>query len=139
MYKRQGHAFADREFGNKKRFFEYDNVPCAVFSQPPISSVGLTEEEAVNQGVNCEIYTSNFKPLKNTISGNTERSFMKLIVRKEDNVVIGAHMIGSDAPEIMQSIAIAVKSKLKKSDFDLTVGIHPSAAEEFVTMRSQRD
>ena len=135
----EGHAFADREFGNKKRFFEYDNVPCAVFSQPPISSVGLTEEEAVNQGINCEIYTSNFKPLKNTISGNTERSFMKLIVRKEDNVVIGAHMIGSDAPEIMQSIAIAVKAKLKKSDFDLTVGIHPSAAEEFVTMRSQRD
>ena len=135
----EGHAFADREFGNKKRFFEYDNVPCAVFSQPPISSVGLTEEEAVNQGINCEIYTSNFKPLKNTISGNTERSFMKLIVRKEDNVVIGAHMIGSDAPEIMQSIAIAVKAKLKKSDFDLTVGIHPSAAEEFVTMRSQRE
>ena len=135
----EGHAFADREFGNKKRFFEYDNVPCAVFSQPPISFVGLTEEEAVNQGINCEIYTSNFKPLKNTISGNTERSFMKLIVRKEDNVVIGAHMIGSDAPEIMQSIAIAVKAKLKKSDFDLTVGIHPSAAEEFVTMRSQRD
>jgi len=135
----EGHAFADREFGNKKRFFEYDNVPCAVFSQPPISSVGLTEEEAVNQGINCEIYTSNFKPLKNTISGNTERSFMKLIVRKEDNIVIGAHMIGSDAPEIMQSIAIAVKAKLKKSDFDLTVGIHPSAAEEFVTMRSQRD
>ena len=135
----EGHVFADREFGNKKRFFEYDNVPCAVFSQPPISSVGLTEEEAVNQGINCEIYTSNFKPLKNTISGNTERSFMKLIVRKEDNVVIGAHMIGSDAPEIMQSIAIAVKAKLKKSDFDLTVGIHPSAAEEFVTMRSQRD
>ena len=135
----EGHAFADREFGNKKRFFEYDNVPCAVFSQPPISSVGLTEEEAVNQEINCEIYTSNFKPLKNTISGNTERSFMKLIVRKEDNVVIGAHMIGSDAPEIMQSIAIAVKAKLKKSDFDLTVGIHPSAAEEFVTMRSQRD
>ena len=135
----EGHAFADREFGNKKRFFEYDNVPCAVFSQPPISSVGLTEEEAVNQGINCEIYTSNFKPLKNTISGNTERSFMKLIVRKEDDIVIGAHMIGSDAPEIMQSIAIAVKAKLKKSDFDLTVGIHPSAAEEFVTMRSQRD
>ena len=135
----EGHAFADREFGNKKRFFEYDNVPCAVFSQPPISSVGFTEEEAVNQGINCEIYTSNFKPLKNTISGNTERSFMKLIVRKEDNVVIGAHMIGSDAPEIMQSVAIAVKAKLKKSDFDLTVGIHPSAAEEFVTMRSQRD
>ena len=135
----EGHAFADREFGNKKRFFEYDNVPCAVFSQPPISFVGFTEEEAVNQGINCEIYTSNFKPLKNTISGNTERSFMKLIVRKEDNVVIGAHMIGSDAPEIMQSIAIAVKAKLKKSDFDLTVGIHPSAAEEFVTMRSQRD
>ena len=135
----EGHAFADREFGNKKRFFEYDNVPCAVFSQPPISSVGLTEEEAVNQGINCQIYTSNFKPLKNTISGNTERSFMKLIVRKEDNVVIGAHMIGSDAPEIMQSIAIAVKAKLKKTDFDLTVGIHPSAAEEFVTMRSQRD
>ena len=88
----EGHAFADREFGNKKDFLSMIMF-LVQYSHSHHLSVGLTEEEAVNQGINCEIYTSNFKPLKNTISGNTERSFMKLIVRKEDNVVIGAHMI----------------------------------------------
>ena len=135
----EGHAFADREFGGLDKYFEYDNVPCAVFSQPPVSVVGFSEEDALDQGYNIEVFTSNFKPLKHTISGNNERSFMKLIVDKRSNIVIGAHMIGSDAPEIMQSVAIAIRAKLTKKDFDLTIGIHPSAAEEFVTMRSPRD
>jgi len=135
----EGHAFADREYGNILRYFEYDNVPYAVFSQPPVSAVGLTQEEALNLGYELDIYSSNFKPLKNTLSESEERSFMKLVVDKSTRVVLGAHMLGSDAPEIMQSIAIAVKAKLKKEDFDLTVGIHPSAAEEFVTMRTAKN
>ena len=135
----EGHAFADREYGNKLRYFEYDNVPYAVFSQPPVSAVGLTQEEALNLGYELDIYSSNFKPLKHTLSGSEERSFMKLVIDKNTRVVLGAHMLGSDAPEIMQSIAIAVKAKLKKEDFDLTVGIHPSAAEEFVTMRTAKN
>ena len=135
----EGHAFADREYGNILRYFEYDNVPYAVFSQPPVSAVGLTQEEALNLGYEIDIYSSNFKPLKHTLSGSEERSFMKLVIDKNTRVVLGAHMLGSDAPEIMQSIAIAVKAKLKKEDFDLTVGIHPSAAEEFVTMRTAKN
>jgi glutathione reductase (NADPH) len=134
----EGHAFADREFGGLSKNFNYEDVPCAVFSQPPVSVVGLSEEDAINQGYEIEIFTSNFKPLKHTISGNNERSFMKLVVERKSNTVLGAHMIGSDAPEIMQSIAIAIKAKLTKEDFDLTIGIHPTAAEEFVTMRSPR-
>ena len=135
----EGHSFADREFGGIKKYFDYNNVPYAVFSQPPISAVGLSEEDALKLGYSVEIYTSNFKPLKHTISGSKERSFMKLVIDKKTNIVIGAHMMGSDAPEIMQSIAIAIKAKLTKKDFDTTVGIHPSAAEEFVTMRSPRN
>ena len=135
----EGHSFADREFGGIKKYFDYNNVPYAVFSQPPVSAVGLSEEDALKLGYSVEIYTSNFKPLKHTISGSKERSFMKLVIDKKTNIVIGAHMIGSDAPEIMQSIAIAIKAKLTKKDFDTTVGIHPSAAEEFVTMRSPRN
>jgi len=135
----EGHAFADREYGNILRYFEYDNVPYAVFSQPPVSAVGLTQEEALNLGYELDIYSSNFKPLKHTLSGSEERSFMKLVIDKNTRVVLGAHMLGSDAPEIMQSIAIAIKAKLKKEDFDLTVGIHPSAAEEFVTMRTAKN
>ena len=114
-------------------------MPYAVFCQPPVSAVGLSEEDALNLGYSVEIYTSNFKPLKHTISGSKERSFMKLVIDKKTNIVIGAHMMGSDAPEIMQSIAIAIKAKLTKKDFDTTIGIHPSAAEEFVTMRSPRN
>ena len=135
----EGHAFADREFGGLSKYFNYEDVPCAVFSQPPVSVVGLSEEDAIDKGYEIEIFTSNFKPLKHTISGNNERSFMKLVVERKSNTVLGAHMIGSDAPEIMQSIAIAIKAKLTKEDFDLTIGIHPTAAEEFVTMRSPRD
>ena len=135
----EGHSFADREFGGFKKYFDYSNVPYAVFSQPPVSAVGLSEDDALNLGYSIEIYTSNFKPLKHTISGSKERSFMKLVIDKKTNIVIGAHMMGSDAPEIMQSIAIAIKAKLTKKDFDTTIGIHPSAAEEFVTMRSPRN
>ena len=132
----EGHAFADREYGQSKRFISYDNIPSAVFSQPSISVVGLTFEQAINNGIKAKEYKSEFRALKNTVSGNVERTLMKLIVDERSQKVIGAHMIGPDSAEIIQGIAIAIKAGALKSDFDCTIGIHPSAAEEFVTMRS---
>ena len=132
----EGHAFADREYGESKRFISYDNIPSAVFSQPSISVVGLTFEQAINNGIKAKEYKSEFRALKNTVSGNIERTLMKLIVDERSQKVIGAHMIGPDSAEIIQGIAIAIKAGALKSDFDCTIGIHPSAAEEFVTMRS---
>ena len=89
----EGHSFADREFGGSKKYFDYDNVPYAVFSQPPVSAVGLSEEDALNLGYSVEIYTSNFKPLKHTISGSKERSFMKLVIDKKTNIPEGSHLV----------------------------------------------
>lgn len=133
----EGHAFADTFFGNNERFADHTNVPSAVFSQPPIGSVGLSEEQAREQFGDVDTYTSEFRILKHTITDNTERTMMKLIVNAETDVVIGAHMVGPDAAEIMQGIAIAVKAGATKADFDATVGIHPSTAEEFCTMRTK--
>jgi glutathione reductase (NADPH) len=133
----EGHAFADTFFGNNERFADHTNVPSAVFSQPPVGSVGLSEEEAREQLSKVDTYTSEFRILKHTITDNTERTMMKLIVDAETDIVVGAHMVGPDAAEIMQGIAIAVKCGARKSDFDATVGIHPSTAEEFCTMRTK--
>jgi glutathione reductase (NADPH) len=132
----EGHAFADREFGKVNRQISYSNVPSAVFSQPSIAVVGMTYEDAIKEGIKAREYKSEFRALKNTISGNLERTLMKLIVDDDSQKVIGAHMIGPDSAEIIQGIAIAVKAGALKSDFDSTIGIHPSSAEEFVTMRS---
>ena len=130
----EGHAFSDREFGNINRFVCYENVPCAVFSQPPISVVGLSKNEAEKRGLKVKEYVSEFNPLKNTISGKIEKSLMKLVV-DEKNKVIGAHMLGEDAPEIIQGLSVAIKAGATKDHFDNTMGIHPTAAEEFVTMK----
>ena len=132
----EGHAFADREFGKVNRQISYSNVPSAVFSQPSIAVVGMTYEDAIKEGIKAREYKSEFRALKNTISGNLERTLMKLIVDDNSQKVIGAHMIGPDSAEIIQGIAIAIKAGALKSDFDSTIGIHPSSAEEFVTMRS---
>ncbi len=110
----------------------------AVFSQPPIACVGITEKQAIDRNINVLIFESKFKAMKNTISGRAEQSYMKLVVEHETDKVIGAHMVGPDCAEIMQGIAIAMKMGATKSDFDATVGIHPTAAEEFVTMRTPR-
>lgn len=134
----EGHAFADMLFGGDKRVTDYKNVPSAVFSTPPIAAVGLTEEEAIAQYGKVDIYDSNFKPLVHTMSGRDERSVMKLIVDTKTDVVVGCHMMGTDSPEIIQGVAIAIKCGATKSQFDSTTGIHPSSAEEFVTMRSKR-
>ena len=134
---KEGRALAERLFLNKDIKVDYNNVASAVFSQPSVATVGLTEEEAIEKYNSIDIYKSEFRPMKNTLSGNSERTMMKLIVDKETDIVIGAHMVGADAAEIIQGIAIAIKAKATKADFDSTVGIHPSAAEEFVTMREK--
>ena len=130
----EGHAFSDREFGNKNRFISYDNVPSAVFSQPPVSVVGLTLEDAKTLNIKAKEFVSEFNPLKNTITGKQEKTLMKLVVDENDKV-LGAHMLGDYSPEIIQGIAVSIKAGAKKSDFDATIGIHPTAAEEFVTMK----
>ncbi len=134
----EGHAFADSEFGGNKRVADHTNVASAVFSQPPIASVGMTEAEAEAAFVSITIFTSEFRPMKNTISGRDEKTFMKLIVDGASDRVVGVHMMGPDSAEIMQGIAVAIKAGATKADFDNTIGIHPTAAEEFVTMRNAR-
>ena len=133
----EGHAVADLLFGGLSRIIDHDSVPSAVFSQPPIATVGLTETEARARYGTVEIYKSGFRPLKHTLSGRDERALMKLVVEPNSGRVIGAHMLGPDAGEIIQGLAIALKCGATKAQFDATIGIHPTAAEEFVTMREK--
>ena len=132
---REGHAFADTQFGNNPWTVDYDCVPHAVFSHPPIAGVGMTEGQARNKLGDVRTYTSDFRPMKNVLAGRNERSLYKLVVDSATEKVVGIHMIGPDAPEILQAAAIAVKAGLKKSDFDQTVALHPTMAEELVLMR----
>ena len=132
---REGHAFADSQFGDHAWTVDYDNVPNAVFSHPPIAGVGLTESEARNRYGTIKTYTSDFRAMKNVLAGRNERSLYKLVVDAATDVVVGIHMIGPDAPEILQGAAIAVKAGLKKADFDNTIALHPTMAEELVLMR----
>ncbi len=129
-------AFVDTVYHGRPRPMDHENVPSAVFSQPPVGSVGLTESEARARHVALDIYRSSFRPMKHTLSGRDEKTMMKLIVERAGQKVVGAHMVGLDAPEIIQGIAIAIKAGATKAEFDATVGIHPTAAEEFVTMRT---
>ncbi|MCB9996018.1 MAG: glutathione-disulfide reductase [Rhodospirillales bacterium] len=132
----EGHTLADRLFGGMpNRYTDYTNIPTAVFSQPPIGTVGMTEQQAREQKIDYEIYKTAFRPMKNTLSGRDERTYMKLIVERGSRKVLGAHMLGDDAPEIIQMTAIVLKMGGTKDDFDRTIGVHPTAAEEFVTMR----
>jgi len=135
---KEGHAFALTEFNNTPVSPEHDAIPSAVFSQPPIGTVGLSEADARALYGEIEIYESDFRPMKHTLSGANERAYTKLIVDKGSDNVVGAHMIGLDAAEIIQGIGIAVKAGLTKAQFDSTVAVHPSSAEEFVLMRNQR-
>lgn len=131
----EGHALADTLFGSRPRTIALRNVPSAVFTTPPIGSVGLTEEQACVLGP-VDIYLTSFTPMRHNLSGRGRKTTMKLIVDKASQKVVGAHMLGEDAAEIMQGIAIAVVMGATKADFDRTIGIHPTAAEEFVTMRT---
>jgi glutathione reductase (NADPH) len=132
---REGQAFADTMFGGKPTRVDYENIPSAVFSHPPIGGVGMTESEARNRLGSVKVYTSDFRPMKNVLAGRNERSLYKLVVNGETEQVVGIHMIGPDAPEILQAAAIAVKAGLKKSHFDDVVALHPTMAEELVLMR----
>jgi len=134
---REGHAVALTLFGGTPTPVDHMDVPTAVFSQPPVGTVGCTEAEAKERLAELEIYKTTFRPLKATLSGRDERTLMKLVVDAATQRVIGAHMVGPDAPEIIQAVGIAVKAGLTKAQFDSTVGIHPTAAEEFVTLREK--
>jgi glutathione reductase (NADPH) len=132
---REGHAFADTLFGNKPWRVDYGCIPSAVFSHPPLAGVGMTEGEARNRLGSVRTYVSDFRPMKNVLAGRNERSLYKLVVDGSDDRIVGIHMIGPDAPEILQAAAIAVKARLKKADFDATVALHPTMSEELVLMR----
>jgi len=132
----EGRAFADTVFGGNSRTMSYENVPTAVFTTPEAATVGLTEAEAREQyGEAVQIYRSRFRSMYYVLPGKDEKTMMKLVVDQTTDKVLGAHMVGSHAAEIIQGIAIAIKMGATKANFDATVGIHPSSAEEFVTMR----
>jgi glutathione reductase (NADPH) len=134
----EGHCFADTEFGKKPRKPDHRGVPSAVFCQPEMANVGLSEEEAKRTLGDLRIFTAAFRPMKYTLSGRHQRTFMKLIVEAATDKVVGAHMVGDDAAELIQGLAVAIKAGATKAHFDATVGIHPTAGEEFVTMRTAR-
>jgi glutathione reductase (NADPH) len=132
---REGQAFADTFFGDKPTKVDYNCIPSAVFSHPPLAGVGLTESQARSKLGVVKVYTSDFRPMKNVLAGRNERSLYKLIVDEASQKVVGAHMIGPDAPEILQMVAVAVKAGLTKTQFDACVAIHPTMAEELVLLR----
>jgi glutathione reductase (NADPH) len=134
----EGHCFADTEFGKKPRKPDHHNVASAVFCQPELSSVGLTEEQARRTLGEVRIFTAAFRPMKYTLTERQQRTFMKLIVEAATDRVVGVHMVGDDAAELIQGLAVAVKAGATKAQFDATVGIHPTSGEEFVTMRTAR-
>ena len=129
-------ALVDHLFNKKKVNLDYENIPTAVFCQPNIATIGFSEEQALKQNKDIEIYKSIFTPLKHTLSGSNEKTMIKIIVNKKDDKVLGAHMVGAEAGEIIQGYAAAIKSGLTKSILDQTIGIHPTTAEEFVTLRT---
>ncbi len=136
---REGHAFALTEYGGVPTSPEHDNVASAVFSQPPIGTVGLTETEAKEKFGKIDVYTSDFRPLKLTLGQRQDKTFIKMIVDQKTNIVVGVHMLGTDATEIIQGVAIAVKSGLTKDAFDITMAIHPTTAEEMVLLKQKQD
>ena len=133
---REGHAFADTVFGKHPVQVDHSNIPTAVFSQPEVGVVGLTETEARAQFSHVDIYKATFRPIKATMSGRDTRVLMKLVVDGSTDQVLGCHIVGDTAAEIIQAVAIAVKMKATKADFDATMALHPTAAEELVTMRT---
>jgi len=133
----EGRAIAETLFNDNPMTVDHNNVPTAVFSQPPVGTVGLTEAAARERVGPVDVYRTRFRPMKGTLSGRKERSMMKLVVDRKTDRVVGAHMVGRDAPEITQGLAIALQCGATKRQFDRTIGIHPTAAEEFVTLRDK--
>jgi glutathione reductase (NADPH) len=134
---REGHAFADSVFGNKPWTVDYEHIPTAVFSEPELGTVGLPEHEARAKYARIDVYKATFRPMKYTLSGREERMLMKLLVDADSGRVVGCHVMGPDAAEMVQMAAIAMRMGATKADFDATMALHPSAAEEFVTMREK--
>jgi glutathione reductase (NADPH) len=134
---REGHAFADTVFGARRWTVEHDLVPTAVFSTPEIGTVGLPEHIACQRYPDLDCYRARFRPLKHTLSGRDERVTLKLLVDGNTDRVVGCHILGPDAAEIVQMAAIALKMGATKTDFDATMALHPSIAEELVTMRDK--
>lgn len=132
---REAHAFAETVFGNNPTKVDYGCIPSAVFSHPPLAGVGLTEAQARMQLGSVKVYTSDFRPMKNVLANRNERALFKLVVDDTDDRIVGAHMIGPDAPELLQVMAVAVKARLRKSQLDECVAIHPTMAEELVLMK----
>jgi glutathione reductase (NADPH) len=132
----KGHALADRLFGGSNRHVSLENVPTAIFSSPPIGTVGISEEDAVERGIVFDVYRSSFRPLKHRLSLRNQQTFMKLIVDRATDKVLGCHVIGDDAAEMLQGFAVAITAGATKAMFDQTIGIHPTSAEEFLTMRT---
>jgi glutathione reductase (NADPH) len=135
----EGQALARRLFGGPDQNMSYDLIPAAVFSDPQIATVGMTEAEARSNYRQIDVYRSRFRPLKHTLTGRDSFSLMKMVVDRESDLVVGIHMAGADAAEIMQGMAVAMQVGATKAQFDQTIGIHPTAAEEFVTMRTPVD
>ena len=131
----EGMALVAHLYQDRSRPVSYENIPCAVFSQPNLACVGYTEESARQNFSEISVFKSSFRALKNTLSGNVEKTLMKLVVNKANDRVIGAHMVGPDAGESIQGLAIALKAGATKAMFDSTIGIHPTSGEEWVTMR----
>jgi glutathione reductase (NADPH) len=134
---REGHAFADTVFGNKPTAADHADVPTAVFSEPEVGSVGLTEAQARESLAHVDIYKTSFRPMKMTLAGRDTRAFFKLVVDGSTDRVVGCHIVGPDAGEMIQLVGIAVKMKATKADFDATMAVHPTAAEELVTLREK--
>jgi glutathione reductase (NADPH) len=134
---REGHAFADTVFGNKPTAVDHANVPTAVFSEPEVGVIGLTEAQACAQLAKVDIYKTSFRPMKMSLAGRDTRAFFKLVVDGETDRVVGCHIVGPDAGEMIQLVGIAVKMKATKADFDATMAVHPTAAEELVTLREK--
>ena len=130
----EGIALVNMLYSKQPTPVDYDNIPTAIFCQPPIGTVGLTEAQAREKYTDIDIYKTSFTPMKNTLSGTNEKTLMKMVVERNTDKVVGVHMVGSDAPEIIQGMAFAIRAGATKSVFDSTIGIHPTAAEEFVTM-----
>ena len=133
----EGMSLANYLFAKSQKTLNYNNVPTAVFTTPPVSVVGLTEEQAEKQ-YSIKVYISQFLPLKYTVTNINKKTFMKLIIDKETDRVLGVHLVGDDAPEMIQGVAIALKAGATKADFDATIGVHPTSVEEIVTMRQDR-
>jgi glutathione reductase (NADPH) len=135
---REGHAFADTVFGNKPWRVDYTNIPTAVFTTPEIGTVGLSEEVARLHHGGIDVYETRFRPMRNVMAGRDQRTLMKLVVEASSGRVLGVHVLGPDAAEIVQMAAIALNMGATKADFDRTMALHPSAAEELVTLRTKR-